>query len=284
MQIDIREATIDDLDAIAALTRAHRHRLAAWSPTWWCVADGADEIHPLWLGHLITSDAATVRVLVDGAEVVGCLAEVAQPAGWFVDDVAIDDDGRWPQVSALLRSAVTVRPALTCVATDDRSRRDALAGAGIERVSSYWIRPTSPLPAGADVGAATPLEPGSAVADAPPHTFGDAFDPGASGALAAVVGDGHVVGSPPVPPPPVYGAGGTVAVVDRLVGSDRRRAAATALALAADRGDLLLAVVAGADDDELADVLAGLGFVRTVDVHQWPADGDGEGDGDGDGH
>ena len=60
-----------------------------------------------------------------------------------------------------------------------------------------------------------------------------------------------MVGSPSLSAPPVYEAAGTVCVVDRLVGPDRARLLAAASAGAAERGDVLLNVVAATTDDEL---------------------------------
>jgi hypothetical protein len=267
VDVRVREADPDDLESIAALTRTHRHRLAAWGPHWWRVAEGADAIHPLWLGHLISSDLATVRVLVAGEEIIGTAVAVAQPNGWFVDDVAIADDSLWPVVAPALARGIDERPALTCVATADRPRADALDAEGIRLVSSYWIRATEPGPTTAAAFTASHLE-----RVAPPHSFGVAFDPAAEGALAFTIGSGVVVGSPSTAAPPVYDPGGTVTVVDQMRGDDLDALAAAALAVASARGDVLLAVVCGTEDTDLAIALAGRGFDRTVDVHRWPSD------------
>lgn len=229
MTLAVRTATGDDLDAVAALTRAHRHRLAGWSPTWWTVAAGADELHPLWLGHLVGTGA--VRVVVDGEDVVACVAANRQGGQWFLDDLATDDDDRWPEVLAALVPA-TERPGLSCTATKDATRLAALAAAGFTNVSAYWVAP---------VGAVRGGEPRPR--PCPPHTFGIDLD-----AERPVS----------VPAPPVYDPGGTVALA--AAGAE-----GAAGAVAAKRGDVLLAVVAAPDDD-----LAPFGFERTVEVHRWP--------------
>jgi hypothetical protein len=104
----------------------------------------------------------------------------------------------------------------------------------------------------------------------PPHSFGGSLDPSAPGALAFVSDDGGaVVGSPSVTAPPVYDATGTVCVVDRVVGPDRAGLLRAALSGSGQRGDVLLCVVAGADDSELRGLLRDAGFERTVEVWAW---------------
>lgn len=259
----VRIATADDLESISALTKRRRHRLAAWSPTWWRVAEGADELHPLWLGHLVGAEGPVVRVVEDDGEVVGCAISMPQRGQWFVDDVALAHDDRWPTAGAALLTAVTERPALTCVPTADHAGGAAMAAAGIEHVSSYWIGVPADGP-GLAASSRVDVPPG------PPHTFGGPLDPAAPGAIVLSAGDGVAVGSPPLPPPPVYGDGSTVCIVDRLGGADAATLLAGVSAAANARGDKLVCVVAAPDDEQLQSLLTAAGFDRTVDVHRWP--------------
>src|SRR3546814_12675341 len=89
-----RVATAGDLEALVALTRAGRQRLASWSPVYWRPAAGADELHRAWLAHLIGSDDAVVRVATDHGQVVGCAVSVRPPRPWFVDDAALVSHAR----------------------------------------------------------------------------------------------------------------------------------------------------------------------------------------------
>ena len=269
MPLRVRTATEDDVPAIAALTATSRARLAGWSPLWWRPSAAADEIHPLWLGHLLGSGLATVRVADDGGTVVGCAVAMPQPGRWFVDDVAVAADDRWSDAGAALLAAITERPALTCTPTEDGARRAALDAAGLRTVARYWIAPTRP-DGGAEGAGAAPLPPGAAVPPPPPHTFGGALDPWAPGALTFTYDGGLVVGSPSTPAPPVYDPGGPVAIVDRVVGPDPAGLLRLALGTAARRGDVLLAVVAAAGDAALERALGAEGFVRTVEVDAWP--------------
>jgi hypothetical protein len=266
MQVDVREAVTADLDTIASITREHRHQLAVWSPQWWRTAEGADELHPLWLGHLIDSDAANVRVVVIDEDI--CATAIANPQAqrWFIDDVAVTDDSLWPTVAAALVTGIPERPAITCSAAADRPRIDTLEAAGFDHVSSYWIKPTEPGPAPTG-----PLIRHGDLPEPPPHSFGGPFDPEAAGALAFSTGAGTVIGSPSSPAPPVYDPGGPVTVVDRLFGNDLDELTTTALAAAAARGDVLLAVVCAPEDRQLIEALDKHDFERTVDVHRWPS-------------
>lgn len=263
----VRKATPDDLDAIVALTSASRRRLAGFSSVWWRPAASADELHPLWLGHLLRADGPVVRVATDSdGTVVGCAFSMPQAEQWFVDDVAVVDDDRWGDAGLELLESVAERPALTCVPTAHLARRATSLAAGLHHVSSYWIRATAS-------GGSRPLPslPRDASVPAPPaHTFGGPFEPWADGALAFGDADGLLVGTRSVHAPPVYDPGGTVAVVDRVVGP-AVRLLDRALDASGERGDVLLAVVAAVDDRPLLSALHELDFERTVDVFTWPA-------------
>ena len=269
--LDVRRAGPGDLDAIAALTRRLRHRLGEWEPAFWRVAAGADELHPLWLGHLLGTGEAPVRVATRGGEVVGCAFSVRQPGQWFVDDVAVASDGDWAEAGAALLAAVTERPALTCVPRADRARAEATAAAGWEHVSDYRLlaipdrvtRPAEP---------ARPADPPPAAGlPAPPHTFGGPFDPAAPGALVVAGPAGSAVGSPAVAAPPVYDPGGTTCVVDRVAGPDLPVLLDAVVAAAAALGARGLVVVCGAGDTALRAALDERRFRHPVEVFRAPS-------------
>jgi hypothetical protein len=163
---------------------------------------------------------------------------------------------------------VDERPALLCVPTADETRAAACADVGLRVVSSYWICEATGDPGEAASWAAVP----AGVPAAPPHTF-PPTGTGRDGELVIVAEAGLVLGSPSIPAPPVYDPGGTVCIVDRVVGSgahDRAALVGTAVSAAAERGDVIVAIVVGAADAELASAVAGVGFTRIVDVHAWP--------------
>jgi hypothetical protein len=269
MAITVRVAGVDDLDAIAGLTSAARRRLAEWSPTWWRAAAGADELHPLWLGHLIGADGPIVRVSTEQGTVVGCAVSMPQAGQWFVDDVAMADEDRWARDGAAFLRAVPERPALTCVPIRDHAKTAAARAAGLAPVSTYWIGPTAPRDTDLD-GDDRGLPPDVAIPPAAPHTFGGPFDPRADGALAFRTRAGIVVGSPSVTAPPVYDPNGTVTVVDRIAGGDRAALLAAAIGRTGDRGDTLIAVVCATEDRDLEELLQQAELTPILDVHRWP--------------
>jgi hypothetical protein len=261
--LHVRRATPDDLDTVAALTRHHRHQLAAWEPTFWRAAEGADELHPLWLGHLLRSSDAVARVVLDGDDVVACGICVRQPAQWFADDLAT---ARWADAGRQLLEGMDERPLLTCVPHRDRARVAAVGGAGWEHVSDYR---TLPLEPGGDVP--HPGPPPASVPAPPPHTFGGPVDLAAPGAIVVSDDGGVAVASPPVPAPPVYDPGGLSCVVDRVVGDDRGRLLDLVAAAAAAAGAGQLIVVCETGDEPLRRALDERGAGHPVEVHRAPA-------------
>jgi len=264
--LEFRAAGPVDLPSIVAMTAATRDRLASWAPRWWAKAQGADEVHPMWLEHLVTNEPGTMHVATAADRVVGCLGISQQSEQWFLDDVSVREDDLWPDFVAGLVRYIKPRPARTCVSPQDRTRAEAMTRAGCPAVSSYWIRQTTHRTP--TVG---PLDPSAAGAPRPPHTFGGSpLSHHADEALAFTTDDGTVIGSAPVTAPPVYDPGGTVTVVDLVTGSNRRGLLDTALDVAGARGDVLLCVVCGHDDAELATALSDADFARTVDVYSLP--------------
>lgn len=269
--VGVRRAGPGDLDAIAALTRRLRHRLSGWEPGFWRRAAGADELHPLWLGHLLGTGETPARVATRGGEVVGCAFSVRQPGQWFVDDVAVASDGDWADAGAALLAAVAERPALTCVPRVDRARAAATTAAGWEHVSDYRLQAV-PGPGPRPAGPAGPADPPPAAGlPAPPHTFGGPFDPEAPGALVVAGPAGSAVGSPAVAAPPVYDPGGTTCVVDRVAGRDLPALLDAVAAAAAALGARQLVVVCGAGDAALRAALDERRFRHPVEVFRAPS-------------
>ena len=250
MALQVRRATPDDLDAVAGLTRRKRHQLADFEPSFWRTAEGADDVHPLWLAHLLTSGDAVARVVIDGDEVVACGICVPQPGQWFADDLATAADDRWADAGRLLLEHIDERPALTCVPHRDRAQAAAASEAGWEHVSDY--RTLRLDPAGSDDGAptATTAPP---PADGPPHTFPGPLDP-----------------TVPVAAPPVYDPGGTSCIADRVAGPDRGRHLDELARAAAAAGAGQLIVVCGVGDDALRAALDERGAGHPVEVHRAP--------------
>ncbi len=279
-------ASLDDLDRVVALTTQRRRSLAAWSPQWWAPAEGADDLHPLWLRHLIEQQAGTVRVVEvveagvepDARQVVGCMAVMPQAGQWFIDDLVVEDDSWWPAVVEAIVDQVPERPAVFAVPTADEPATDALVATGAVAsgamvsgvVSSYWVR-TARTGAIAELGVFDVADGVVESLSRPVHTFGGApFDPDAPSGFGFTVAAGSVVGLGAVAAPPVYDPGGPVTLVDLVAGDDLGALLDTTLAVAAERGDVLVAVVCDETNTALRGALAAADFVRTVDVYRLP--------------
>ncbi|MEM7274782.1 MAG: hypothetical protein AAF547_16980 [Actinomycetota bacterium] len=259
--MEARPATPGDLDAIVELTRRYRRRLAEWCPVYFNPRHGADEGHALWLEVLITAPDHETVVLADDGHVVG----FANLIGWsdrtWVDDLCVDDDGRWSQTIPWL--ADLSRPWITCVAVGDVARSAALAAVGAEPATTYFACSLPPVDAAPN--------PSSPIADFEPwpvaHTFAEApFLPTAPGALVVSDGaGGYAVGSAGANPP-IYDPGGSTCVVDTIRGADRSGLLQRAMGQAAARGDGQMVVTCGAADEALRAILVDAGFEPQVDV------------------
>ena len=261
--MQVRQANEADVDAIVAMTRAQRRRLAEWSPVYFSPSVDADEIHARYLAFIVSSPEHDVRVAEDG-DVVGVGVVNPQPNQWFLDDVCVRDD-RWPDVGAALIDSVSKRPSLTCVSPHDEGRRVAFEGRGYVHVSSYFSRLLEPSE---NEGPTDTARPPSLVAvePNPPHTFGGSIDPDSEGALVINAADGYVVGSPSITPP-IYDPGGPSCVIDRVHGRDSGRLLELAGAATAQRGDRQLIVVVASADTQLLDVLGAHGFEPQILVY-----------------
>jgi hypothetical protein len=257
----VRRAEPHDIDAIVAMTRAGRARLAEWSPVFFRPAADVDERHARFLEFLVRSPTHDTRVAIADCDKVAAFGVVIdQRVQHFLDDLSVAESDDWDEAGLSLIESVVNRPIVTCVSPKDRGRLEALGHAGYEAVSSYWAR-LLPEHDGADhlpdlTDGAIPADP------SPVHTFVGACDPGVPGALELVTRDGYVVGSPSTTPP-VYDPGGPTCVVDRIVGTDRERLLHDAMAATAARGDHQMLVVLDEHDRELR----GLLLTRQFDQH-----------------
>jgi hypothetical protein len=260
----VRPAVADDLEVIVSMAHDMKRRLAQWSPVYFRPRDGAEARHAAYLAYLVGSADHDSRVFVEAGEVVGFFAVVAQPVHRWIDDLYVDDRGRWSQVAERLVAAVPATPWVTCVSRFDEERGDALRAVGLDVVSTYWGRSL-------ETGSAEPVAIGVPAivrsVSAPRHTFGGtAFDPLAPGAL--VITDdagGYLIGTPGMTPP-LYDPGGPACVVDQVRGPDRAALVDAALASSAARGDSGMVIVCDRLDDELGRILDNRGFRAEVDL------------------
>src|SRR5688500_16504837 len=174
----VRPAEPRDLDAIVAMTRAARNRLAQWSPVFFRPAPNVDERHAQYVGFMVHSPSHDTRVAVtDSGRAAAFGVVITQGSQYWLDDLCVADPDDWRDAGSALIDSATNRPALTCVSPKDSERLDALRAADFVSVSSYWARVLDPHDERADPtpnsGGSIPSEPG------PMHTFGGALDPDA---------------------------------------------------------------------------------------------------------
>ncbi|MGH3095860.1 MAG: hypothetical protein ACRDMV_07645 [Streptosporangiales bacterium] len=286
MACRVRPANVDDLPAVAAITRRRRRRLADWEPEFWRMAGGADAAHEEWLRQAIDGHDGRARVLVSddpadaatahGADtVVGCAVSTRCDGWWFLDDFATADDGWWTDGMAQLLRTVEEKPTITCVPRPDVRKAACCAAAGMRPRSAYWVlrydgaTPATP----AQVRRISREDIGDSLPPAAPHTFGAPLDPGADGVV--LLGDEHggigVLGRREAPP--VYDPGGTSGLVDRIDRKAPERLIDAATAAARERGDVQLVVVCPDDAPKLEEALIDRGFHRVADVYGWPGQG-----------
>lgn len=263
----VRLAAEGDLAAISTLATRSRHRLASWEPWYWRVSEHADALHPLWLAHLVKSEDVVTRVVARGNDVIGFAASNPQPGQYFVDDIAVADDGDWSTAGVALFEAIAERPAVTAVPRADTARQQAAVRAGLDAVSSFRALDLSTLGVRLGRQTAVPAPRPEALAPAPASAIVIADD------ARVFIGDGrggYAVGSLPFPAPPIYDPGGPVCVIDRVVGNDRSGLLLQMLSLALERGDAGALVVVDRADPELAAIADGLGARYPVDIYRWP--------------
>jgi hypothetical protein len=265
--VNVREATLDDLDAIVALTRDRRGQLAAWQPRYWKKRDGADGLHPHFMKFCLNHDA--VRVMCtedDGGVIASCL--IAHPATRgrvFVDDVCVPA-GRWTELGAALMATVDGTPGFVCIPTNDTEMVDWFSSAGRLRRSIYrslWLDSITLTPP--PYGDELPIDIGVAAE----HSFENQIDPIREKSLVVSTGHGFAIGSEPLTPP-AYDPGGTTTVIDRIVtnhdGGDRGAILSAALAECRARGDVHAIVIHDPADTELAALLDSFRAGHPLDV------------------
>ncbi len=265
--MNLRPATIDDLDIIISLTRSYRRQLAKWSPVYFNPRSAADENHAAFLAFLVGSDQYTTSVLLEGEHVVGFYVVVDQGTNQWVDDLSLSEPQLWEDAIRTLSAQVSP-PWVTCVCASDTDRLHGLEAAGAVRSSTYFSVVVEPVQiTNETVAQANPttLLPKDYKPSGPRHTFGgSSFSPQTPGALIVVDEvRGYLIGSPSAEPP-IYDPGGPTCVIDQIIGSNQPQLLQQAIRLAGRRGDAQMIVVCAEADHGLESVLLNLGFKAEV--------------------
>lgn len=168
---DIREATPDDVEGLAALADRRRAQYARYQPQLWRESPDAPTVHRRLLAEIVVDPRViTVVALESGGEVVGFVtARLVQPSPLhapggptgFVDDFTVARADLWSTVGVALLRAVVIRAAARQVTQlvvvcghRDELKRAALAQAGLGIASEWWTasigQPLSPTDAALD--------------------------------------------------------------------------------------------------------------------------------------
>lgn len=150
----IREVRADDVHRIAELAARMRERYEHYEPRFWRVAEGATEIHELWLAHLLDDERTLALVAEDDGEVVGYLfatVAIAPPVydpgpSATIDDFAVTRDAMWAGVGVdLLREAQRrlgqrgVGQVVVVCGHRDEPKRAMLQGMGLHLASEWYV-------------------------------------------------------------------------------------------------------------------------------------------------
>ena len=153
----IREARANDVQAIADVAEQRRVDYEGAQPQFWRRAANAVDVHGPWLATMVadpdvvsivaTSEDGTLTGYAFGTVVPA--PPVYEPGGptGFIDDFAVVDPERWPDVGVQLLAEARQRLARQGVAQivvvcghHDQRKRAALAQAGLAVVSQWYMQ------------------------------------------------------------------------------------------------------------------------------------------------
>lgn len=224
---DVRPLSLDDLDWVLDLGGQRRERIVSFAPRFWHPAPDARGRHEAFLNDQIR-DLDVVTLRTDH----GFVFATPRADLLDVDDMALDQDTRWPDDGTRLLRAVMEHHDLRFVCpVPEPSRSRTARYLGMSVKESWWHRNLAP----------TVVRVG---------TSDQVVVPGARGQL--------------VEAPPVYAPGGPVLLVSEVASA----AALAAIENAAAAVEAVVSVVlrsAGAPED----LLRRGGYTRTTDFFQW---------------
>lgn len=226
----VRPLVQDDLEWVLDLSGARRERIVEFAPRFWRPAPQARQVHASYLrGQIANPEVLSART--DH----GFLFASQRGERLDVDDMALDDDGRWPEDGyRLLRTAATAGDLRFVCPVPEPARTQAAVALGMSIGETWWHRDLEPAdePAPFD-------EPSLAV----------------DGGIARLVDA-----------PPVYAPGGPV-VLTWDVADD---AALVAIEqLASVHGATVSVVSQQPDDAKRVELLESIGYKRTTDFFTW---------------
>jgi hypothetical protein len=132
----VRPLTLADLDWVVDLAARRAREREPFAPRFWRRAAGARATHAAFLGDLI-QDPGTPSLRTDNGFAFG----LPRPGGLLVDDIAVDDETRWPaDGTRLIRSLAGPSPVRLVCPVPDRERTAVAVALGLRVAESWWHR------------------------------------------------------------------------------------------------------------------------------------------------
>lgn len=205
--------TPGDFDWAATLMERRRARYATFSPVFWRPAADVTDAHARFM-EATASQPGSVALRTEHGFVIACPNE----GRCFIDDFAVDEDGRWATEGRELlldawRSGESAEQPLVRVVTAraDEPKRRMLAEAGLVVASRWWVKELSPTASASAWGPVSVAGVDAVVMPAPP-----VFDPGGPVCILGPVASATAVSALEA----AAATGAVLAIVQRSGGPD----------------------------------------------------------------
>jgi len=157
--MDIRRATVSDIDAVVAIIEVQRKQYQKFQPTFWRKANDSAESTKAFFTKLLSEPGTYFLVSTEGRQILGFLIArkflappVYAPGGdtWLIDDFAVSEPRHWLTIGEALLSHVSTllhehgaTQILTVCADRDLAKAEVLRRSDLTIASSWWTKPLS---------------------------------------------------------------------------------------------------------------------------------------------
>ncbi len=151
--VNIREATVQDINVMVALSDIKRCEYAVAQPQFWQRADNANQMQAEWFKELFTHENCSLYIAEENAKIIGfaigrvvAAPEVYNPGGMtmMIDDFCVNDHSLWSSVGAKLIDALRgaskeVAQLLVVCGAHDQDKRKFLKEIGLSVASEWYV-------------------------------------------------------------------------------------------------------------------------------------------------
>ncbi len=154
--MDVRRATVSDIDAAVGFAERTRRQYQKYQPTFWRKAADSAKLSKAFFTQLLDQDGTLFLVASEGAQILGFLIgrkvetpPVYAPGGdtWLIDEFHVAEPHHWLTIGeALLSHASTLvhehgAAQIVVVGADrDLAKSEMLRRSGLSIASSWWTR------------------------------------------------------------------------------------------------------------------------------------------------